>query len=277
MLNFIYTLTDGWKNGFDGFPSLNRSFLFGDGFFETIRVGENGYIPLASFHASRISRSSAFLGFEAFVTFPEDRFFRLIEGLELPPSGADWKIKLNFFRSGGDHYAASSNDSIFIVACCSLLNQPFFSGFHKIETSQLLLNSSSWGWMKSTSAIQYVLAGRERLEKKADELLLCSTDGFVVEGSFTSICWKENEVIHFTPRSLGGIDGCQRRFVEDHFRSNGILFTEKHIKPGELLSNASWIAFLSGLGIRFYFPEESSRFEIPVELQYLPVRGFRME
>ena len=78
LLNFI--LSD------DGLPvqdhetdlSHNRSFLFGDGFFETIRLGKNGFCPLATLHASRIARSAAFLKFTEWESFDENKFHHLM-------------------------------------------------------------------------------------------------------------------------------------------------------------------------------------------------------
>ena len=277
MLNFVYTLTDGWKKGFSGVPALNSSFLFGDGFFETIRMGKDDFVPLASIHASRISRSAAILGFDAFTNINTERLLQLLTDLHLPESSLDWKIKLLFFRGQGSGYVASGGrNTQQILASCSTLQQSFFSTFTQVAIAETVhISPSEWGWMKSTSALPYVLAARERVLKNADELLLCSPDGFVVEGSFTSICWKDESGIYFTPRSLGGVDSCQRRFLEEFYQKNHINFKEKKTQAIDLQGNARWIAFLSGIGIRVFNHSGNQAFLIPDELRDLPLGGFR--
>jgi len=255
LLNFI--LSDDGLPVPDGETDLshNRSFLFGDGFFETIRLGKNGFCPLATLHASRIARSAAFLKFTEWESFDENKFHHLMASLKLPTLDYDWKVKVIFFRTGPGSFTLPEHSGSRIFITCEKLTQPFFQKLEVIrESSSIQIFPSSWGWLKSTSALPYVLAGMERKEKQADELVLCSADGTVVEGSYTSICWKDAEGIHFSPRRLGGVDSCQRRFTEHFFRQNGTHFSEKETSFSQLLKESEWIAFLSALGIRFFFP-----------------------
>lgn len=254
---------------------INRSFLFGDGFFETIRLGKGGFCPLAPHHAARISRSASCLAFREWESFTETKFRALLDSMELPEKDQDWKIKLVFYREGAGSYAPDEMAYSNLMAFCEPLEAPFFQKINRIEKSgQVTIIPSGWGWMKSTSALPYVLAGMERRSKNVDEIILCSAEDLIVEGSYTSICWKDADGLHFTPRKLGGIDGCQRRFLENYLKESGCLASEKAVTFSDLMKEAHWIAFLSGLGIRIFHCLEMPDL-IPPELEAYPVSGYR--
>ena len=253
MLNFLFS-SDGKLIEPDGYSlSLNRSFLYGDGFFETIRRSESGNIGLSAFHADRISRSARLLGFSGLTDFSEKNLHLLIEQMNLPRTGKAIKIKLVFFRHGADGYAPGDDCATFIYATCSDLKLQFLSCIQNIGSSDSFrIVPTPFSGIKSTSALPYVWAGMERKQKGYDEILLLSPDGLVVEGSFTSICWEDSEGIHFTPRELGGIDSCSRRFLEHYFRSASVSFTEKRISPENLMKESIWVCMASALGLRFW-------------------------
>ncbi len=257
-------------------PALNRSFHYGDGFFETIRLGISGFCPLIGFHADRISRSAGALGMNSFIGMDELRLRKLIALLPFEVMDKDLKLKLIFFRHGfSGSYSPAESGSCFLSVFSETLDLPFFSTIHKVLVSeQVQIFPEFQGWVKSTSALRYVLAAQERQKKNADEIILCSPDGFVVEGGFTSLCWKDAGGLHFTDRSLGGIDSCQRRLAEKHFGSSAINFSEARISAIQLLQSAHWIAFMSALGVRMYYPG-GAKPEIPPEFSNYPVSFYR--
>jgi len=252
MLNYVFSLQEELADAAGSALSENRSFLFGDGFFETIRLNHNGIMPLASYHAARIARSAALLQFKGLEAFSTDGFHALLRRI---PESTDWKgmkLKLVFYRHGTGGYGPEVDCKTMVYATASPLNLPFISRIEKVEVAETVrIFRSELSDIKSTSALPYVMAGMERKRKACEEIILLSQEGFAVEGSFTSICWEDEEGIHFTPRQLGGIDSCSRRFLEDYFRSFSIQVSEKQIKAEELLNRSRWICFSSALGLRF--------------------------
>lgn len=233
--------------------SANRSFLFGDGFFETIRMNEEGKVPLAAYHADRISRSASLLELDELAHFSAGDLLDIVRKIALPTIGKAMKIKIVISRQGSGNYMPDVACRAIIHAGIWPLDLPYLSTINTIAVSEKVQIYPSYScWVKSTSALLYVLAGIERKSKSCDEIILLSPNGKVVEGSFSSICWEDAEGVQFTPRKLGGIDSCQRRFLEDYFYSAGITFSEKEITPEELMGNASWICFASALGLRFF-------------------------
>jgi|GEM_PF-2448073 branched-subunit amino acid aminotransferase/4-amino-4-deoxychorismate lyase len=261
MLNYILPLQDERFEVTNASFSENRSFLFGDGFFETIRLNNKGIMPLAGYHAARIARSAALLQFPGIHSFSSHDLHTLFHRI---PGSEDWKgmkLKLIFFRQGKGGFAPEAYCKTMVFASASDLRLPFISRIESVSVAESLrIFPSEFAGIKSTSALPYVMAGMERKRKACDEIILLSPDGFVVEGSFTSICWKDDDGIHFTPRELGGIDSVSRRFLEDFFGSAPVSFSEKRITPGELLKNSHWICFSSALGLRFFTPQAGHDF-----------------
>lgn len=255
----------------------NRSFFFGDGFFETMRIGPSAFFPLAAFHADRIKRSAIALDFPDFTEMDQAALLNLIFEFLPQKIEADQRLKLLFFRKGAGAYAPDATCSVGIYAELQPLSLPFFTFLDETGIAEsLYIRPNECGWIKSSSALQYVLAGIERQKRGLDEIILCSPEGFVVEGSYTSICWKESNRICFPSRQLGGIDGCQRRFIEGFFRESGIAFSEEVQAASELLKKADWVCFASGLGLRFFMGNGKVK-QVPDEFSGFPVEGFALK
>lgn len=261
MLNYLFSLQEELADEAGSELSENRSFLFGDGFFETIRLNHNGIMPLAAYHAARISASASLLQFKGLEAFSTDGLQALLRRI---PESTDWKgmkLKLVFYRHGTGGYGPEGDYKTMVYASASPLKLPFISRIEKVAVAESVrIFRSELSHVKSTSALPYVMAGMERNSKACDEIILLSKEGFAVEGSFTSICWEDEEGIHFTPRQLGGIDSCSRRFLEDHFRTFSIPVSEKEVKPEELLNRSHWICFSSALGLRILTPNHGHQF-----------------
>ena len=273
MLNFLLSPEGRWESGARAELHQNRGFLFGDGFFETIRQCSDGLIPLASFHAGRISRSAAQLGFSGFTHFSEAGLLRLISGIPAPPFRGDRRLKLVFFRQGPGAYAPETSCTAGIYAEVSELAQPFISRISNLGISEKVqLFPSAWAGIKSLSALPYVLAARERREMGADEILLLSPDGLVVEGSFSAVFWKDSLGIRFAEESLGGVDSCMRRFLRHHFQAEKISCNPARIEARTLFETAGWILCASALGLRFFSQEKD--FRLPEEFSQLAGLGF---
>jgi branched-subunit amino acid aminotransferase/4-amino-4-deoxychorismate lyase len=275
LLSFVYIRPGQWKAS-----SLPEEASYsvaspGDGFFETIRLGKNGFCPLAPFHADRIVRSASFFRFpDAFYEFSEARLREILNNLPLKDSGKDWRIKLLFYRYFDDSYSFNTDEFPLLHAYCREIEKPFFSYFRHIDIADsVTVFPASYGWIKSISALPYRLAAMERKAKAVEELVLCSPEGFVVEGSFTSVFWQDELGFHFTARDLGGIDSCLRRFLENHLQKQEFPFDEKRISFAHLMDQAYWIGFGSAMGIRLVSNRIKVR-SIPEVLTSLPVSQF---
>lgn len=232
--------------------SQNRAFLFGDGFFETIRVGEDGNIPLWSYHWSRILKSSKALQFDWPKGWTETAILNLIRNPEMRIHPVSLRVKLLFFRHASGAYCPLENG-------CRLffewkpLPQPWLQDLAQFPqvSETLYIQNFPFSWIKSTSALHYVMAGLERRHRGLDELILCDQKGNLVEGSYSFLCWCKNGMVFLPDQSLGGVDSVCRRYLEDFWRQQAIPFQMVKAVP-QVLHSADWVAFGNALGVKVW-------------------------
>lgn len=230
---------------------LNRSFLFGDGFFESMRFFPDGTNPLWPYHWDRLKRSLVALRFTWPPWWNEDDFAGLIRSRFPTESRSDLRVKIVFFRTGDTRYSPENSKTAFFLSIEPCLH-PWVQTIKDIAVSEtVFLTATPLSWIKTTSALPYVMAGLERAERKLDDLLLCNREGFVVEGCYSSLCWKQAGSLYFPARKLGGLDSCHRRFLEDFWTKQRLPFSEAEWKPEKVLQS-EWICFGGATGIRVW-------------------------
>lgn len=164
-------------------------------------------------------------------------------------------MKLVFFRTGGARYLPENSELAFYMEWEPILTD-WVNYMQKPGVCESVqVPNHSFSWIKSTSAMVYVQAAKERQEKGFDDLLLCSPEGYVVEGCHSSLSWFRNGKPGFPDRRLGGLDSCHRRFLEADWKQRGIAWIEECVKAEELLDSADWICFGGGTGARFWLRE----------------------
>jgi len=234
------------------FPlNQNRSFLYGDGFFETMRWDNFKECRLWDFHWNRISKTILALHFPWPAHLDKAHFFEMIAKQIPENEESDIRVKIIFFRTGTGRYAPEES-KLGLWFEIEDLHQPWIQQISRIGKAKTLhLSKSTFSWIKSTSALPYVLAGIEKSHRDLDDLVLCNGNGLVVEGSFACIFWSKNGQLYLPDEKLGGLDSCMRRFLIQHWHENKIEVL--HVSASwEEIENAEWIGFGSGTGIRFW-------------------------
>ena len=87
---------------------MNRGFLYGDGFFETIRVTKN-FVPLLEYHVKRIHEALEIYQLEP--EFEVDESF--IEEICLGYKEPEAIVRINFFRDGDGKYLPNQKNVAF--------------------------------------------------------------------------------------------------------------------------------------------------------------------
>jgi branched-chain amino acid aminotransferase/4-amino-4-deoxychorismate lyase len=269
-----------WNNGWTNPESLkmseNRSFLFGDGFFETMRFYSDQLTELWPFHWDRLQRSICVLQFSWPEEFTEAFFVNEIRARLPRHSHQDIRVKLLFFRTGEGRYTPENCGLAFLLSI-EYCTHPWVQTISQIAKSEtVFLGKHTFSWIKTTSAQLYVMASLERHQRNLDDLLLCDEDGNVIEGCYSSICWQKDGSLFFPSRDLGGFDSCHRRFLESYWTKTGRLFEETIQKAEEVLA-ADWICFGGATGIRIWIkdgvPFPSAEFALypPRPMDYPPL------
>lgn len=247
-MEYTFTWCGDWQDPAALPVGRNRSFLYGDGFFESMRFRPDGHCMLWRYHAGRLQRSMDFLGFPHWPAGEEDFLAARIADVFPAGTQTDWRVKIVVFRVGEGRYDARSACSAFYLEMI-----PAGPAVQKIAGTgtgqRVWLQPGPGSWIKSTSALVYVLAAREKEERGLEEMILCNAEGYAVEGCHSALFWKRGETLFFPDPELGGQDSCFRRFLQDRCRETGRPFRIQRETGSDVLG-ADGIGFGNGTGVK---------------------------
>lgn len=234
---YLFT-SSGWRK-IDQFPVPNRAMNFGDGLFETM-VFDGEKIKFSDFHVDRLSQ-----GLEVLKLVIEKSAFKNLETWILENySGQKLRVRWNFFRAGKGKYTPETKDAIQSIQIQNLVLAPQIKQKASFSES-ISLHLSPWSRFKTLSALPYVMAAQERIDRGLDELILLDYTGKVAEASASNIFWRKGKKV-FTPAlSCGGIDGIGRKAIMSKIPR---LITEGVFGPNDLLkAEQVWVSNVTGI------------------------------
>lgn len=194
----------------------NRSFLYGDGFFESIHAfgTEAKHI---NYHFTRIVKSLSLLGMNkpSFLTpdFLSNEITRLLNKNRYFNST---RVRVTLFRKEGGLYTPEQND-ISIAIQAKPLNTKFYEfnqkGLVVDLFTELRKPINYLSPIKSCNAILYVMAGKYKQLSKVDDCILINDQNRIVEAISSNIFIVKGEKI-FTPSlDEGCVAGVMRQVV----------------------------------------------------------------
>lgn len=213
---------------------MNRGYLYGDGFFETIRI-LNGTIPLLFNHLQRISEALDIYSFRTSFDITEDFIFGIAQSYS--PNGS---LRINFFRDGGGKYLPDS-DEVAIDHSFEKHSHTFFLPTSldlgldlqkaPVQKGTFTLYSETkpivpWMTVKSMSSVYYVLAAKYKQAKQVDYLFLQNTHGSICEELNSTILIQQGEHFFIPSLDSGGVNGATQRYLLSNY---GFAVTEKNL------------------------------------------------
>jgi branched-chain amino acid aminotransferase len=216
---------------------FNRAFLYGDGFFESMRWHKDK-IYFYDDHFTRIRKSFEILKLND-DRLEKDLLQKQIETLIKDQNiNNDARIRLTFFRIAEGFYTPEISTTGLLIQAKEwennsyLLNEtPITMGFYHDHYK----NRSSLSNIKSLNSLVYVLAGIHVKENNWDDAVLLNDTGNVCEATSSNIFMVSNDVI-YTPRlSEGCVGGVMRQQAIRLADKGGIKLIEKPISKEELL------------------------------------------
>lgn len=233
---------------------MNRAFLYGDGFFETIYVNK-GEIPLFEWHWKRAVKTAQSLEMLWPVELTPEFLMNEIrnhcgEGIS--------RVRLTFYRNGGGHYIPETNEMTFHV-WSDLYELPVFaSGIEQLMTcrttedlNSLCLglpkaktvyyemhkkNSDRFSALKGISSQFYVMAGVFARSKGVDDVVLFNHQLKVSELLLGNIIVVKNNQWYTPDIDQGGVDGVMRAWLLDRFKNITLTpLNKSHLENADLL------------------------------------------
>lgn len=229
---------------------FDRSFLYGDGLFETLCV--HGGRPFAwAEHMKRLQRGAEFLRLRVPFTPEVLRDFagQLIALNQMPEA----VLRLTLSRGVGPRgYSPRGADQAVLVM--TLHPAPVIDPLHPLQwrlitASVRLPVGEALAQFKTCNKLPQILARAEADEAGADEALLLNTDGFVAEAASSNLFWIANGAVCTPPLEVGALPGVTRGVVLGICGELGIPIREISPRPEDLRWAEGVFLTLSTLGV----------------------------
>jgi len=214
---------------------LNRSFKYGDGLFESLRVFE-GKLLFWEDHWARLARGMEVLHF----SFDAEQFEQLLlEAIQTFLSQNyiqdHGRLRLHIYRAGGGAYLPIDNQPFYLLEGYSLKHDPFqISQEVKVtDYQELKLPFNALSGIKTANSLPYILAARYAQEQGFDDALLYH-ETFISEASSSNIFWVKNKKLFTPPLTHGCLDGVMRKQIIALCKGLKLPITEKGLRLKEL-------------------------------------------
>ena len=219
---------------------FDRSFLYGDGLFETIRVYAG--IPFRwEQHLQRLEAGAALLG----IRIPWNRAMLAAAGAELIAHNGlpESLLRITLSRGVGPrgYSTRGANQPVLVMALHPApIVDPKNTGAWKLITSSVrIATSDRLATFKTNNKLAQILARSEAESQGANEALLLNTDGRFAEAASSNLFWLENEILCTTPLAEGLLAGVTRGFILELARNRGWTVAERSCRIHQLQQAAA--------------------------------------
>ncbi len=220
----------------------DRGFLYGDGFFETLKASA-GWPQFLAEHLNRLEASA-----QAFnIPFPpgidwQERLLRLLEANGLTAGLAAVKILLTRGEAAGLGLPAACRPTLVIYARPYDPPSPeeYAAGWPLATFPEG--RTTFVGRHKSLNYLFYMAARQYALDRGAKEALILESDGLVSEGAATSIIYGK-EGRYFTPEARSALAGVTLAVMARALARRGLQLEPRPMQSADLMeADGLWLA-----------------------------------
>jgi branched-chain amino acid aminotransferase len=221
----------------------NRSFRYGDGFFETLLI-KNGAIRFWDLHKKRIEISLQMLCFDIPKFFSthklETEIFSLYTKQKL--NGVA-RVRVTFFRSDGGLFDAKDNYINYLIQVWDLpnySNELNSNGWDLVIYDKAQKSCDALSNIKSNNYLHYALAAQYSKQHKCNDALILNTKNNIADSCIANLFTVINGNIVTPSLQEGCVAGVVRSFLIDKLKQQNYVVSETSISVEEL-SQASEI------------------------------------
>lgn len=215
----------------------NRSFRYGDGFFETMKIVD-GRLPLGDLHFERLFHSLDRMGFERPAHFHRTYLEEQVKQVARK-NGHDrlGRIRLTIFRGEGGLYEPVSDlpnhliQSWELNPASNLLNE---NGLILGLYGQARKTCDDFSSIKSNNYLPYLMAARYAKKMQWNEALVLNHFDHVADATIANIFIGINGVLKTPALTEGPVAGVMRQYLLREARKSGYSVEEGKIYPDDL-------------------------------------------
>lgn len=232
----------------------NRSFRYGDGCFETMKV-ISGNVLLAPFHFERLFSSLETLKFtlpDFFTAAYLEQHIKQLVNINQQKGLA--RVRLVAYAGDGGLYDLDNRNVHFIIQ-----SWPGKSETINFNNTGLAVNiftdarlpADIFSPIKSNNYLRYAMAALSAKEQGVDDCILTNASGRIADATIANVFIVSNGVIKTPALSEGCVSGVMRKYLLRCFQQEGIPFEETQISPEALLDASEVFLTNANYGIRW--------------------------
>ena len=194
----------------------NRSFLYGDGIFETLKIVNNKILFFED-HYFRLMASMRIVRMEIPMTFTmeylEEQILKLVDALNLRDSA---RVRFTVFRNEGGFYLPNDNSISFVIQASKLENIRYKIPKIQFEVDlykDFIVPSQLLSTLKTANKITYVTASIFAKENQLDSALLINETKNVIEAANGNLFMLMGNKLITPPISEGCLNGIMRKQI----------------------------------------------------------------
>lgn len=215
----------------------NRSFRYGDGFFETLLI-KNGAIRFWDLHQQRIQHSLQTLCFDTPHFFSveklEDEIFSLYKKQKRTAAA---RVRINFFRSDGGLFDAKDNYVNYVIQVWDLPNytETFNeNGWDITIYTKAQKSVDALSNIKSNNYLHYALAAQFAKQQKCNDALILNCKNTIADSCIANLFVVINNELVTPSLQQGCVAGITRNYLIKTLHQQNIMVKESSISPTDL-------------------------------------------
>lgn len=194
----------------------NRSFLYGDGVFETLKIVNNKILFFED-HYFRLMASMRIVRMEIPMSFTmeylEEQILKLVEVLDINESS---RVRFTVFRNEGGYYLPTDNSISFVIQAKNLESK-----YYKIQKNQFevdlykdfIIPKQLLSTLKTANKITHVTASIFAKENQLDSALLINEAKNVIEAANGNLFMLMGNSLITPAISEGCLNGIMRKQI----------------------------------------------------------------
>lgn len=232
----------------------NRSFRYGDGFFETMKI-INSNILLANFHFTRFFSSLQLLSFDVPVFFTQEYFTVQIQNLLKKNKHSSLaRVRMMIYRGDGGLFDPENLYPNFVIQSWPLpetINELNTNGLDIDIYTEARKVCDSFSMVKSNNYLAYAMAALWAKKNKLNDCLLLNPYNNICDSAIANIFIVQNNLIKTPAIAEGCVNGVARSYLIECCKTDNIAISEMAISADDVL-HASEVFLTNAItGIRW--------------------------
>jgi branched-chain amino acid aminotransferase len=232
----------------------NRSFKYGDGCFETIKIID-GNILLSEFHFQRLFSSLKTLKFVIPGFFTADYLQEQISTLvKINQHEKLSRVRLVVYRGNGGLYEFADRMVKFVIQSSpgNVASNSFNDTGFKINIfNDAKKATDSFSSIKSNNYLGYAMGAIWAKEQSLDDCILTNAFDRIADATIANVFSVNNGIIKTPLLTEGCVNGVMRRYLLTCLHKEGFRFEETKISSEELVTASEIFLTNATYGIRW--------------------------